>query len=390
MPDHVNRLKLNLITEYFHPANNAPSARFKPLVDSLLATSIDVVVYTSNISSHLKHYNIKTNFFDFPSNQKSAFIRLIKEFFFGIETFVRLLTSSGDLYYITSPSFINCSMAFFYCRLFNRKYILDIRDDYPRVYVESGLLSQDGIATKVLTWLGKKMFNHAYIIVAATNGLKSNIQRQSKKDIWLLRNGYSEKLFFPSIEKYERFTIVFHGIISTYQDIDLLIHIGKLIDDQKLKIDILVIGQGNQAYKLKGHDVPSSIIYLGPQPYEEIPRLINRAHLGLSFRKIGKISEDSFPVKTYEYIGVSVPIIVTPLSEAGEYVSKHNIGYQFNPTDTVELMSKILELSENQNLYGQLLHNIARIRPYFSRERISSEFVDYLLTKHTGSRKFTS
>jgi glycosyltransferase involved in cell wall biosynthesis len=275
-------------------------------------------------------------------------------------------------------------MAFIYCRLFNRKYIIDIRDDYPRVYVESGLLSEKGIITKVLEWLGKKMVKHAYIIVAATNGLKANIQRSSKRDIWLLRNGYSEKLFSPSSDKYEKFTMVFHGIISTYQDIDLLIHIGKLIDEKKLNIEILVIGQGNQAYKLKGDDVPCSITYLGPRPYEEIPTLINRAHLGLSFRKIGKISEDSFPVKTYEYIGVSMPIIVTPLSEAGEYVSKHGIGYQFNPTETDKLLNKILELSDNHILYQELQHNISRIRPYFSRERISSEFVDYLLKEHNG------
>src|SRR6478609_3021050 len=102
----VSKLKLNLISEYFHPANNAPGARFKPLVDSCTSASFEVVVYTSNISVHVKDYNIKTNFFDFPSNQESAFKRLVRECLFSVETFVRLLGSSGDFYYITSPSFI--------------------------------------------------------------------------------------------------------------------------------------------------------------------------------------------------------------------------------------------------------------------------------------------
>ena len=40
-------LRINLVTEYFYPANNAPGARFKPLVDELLGSSIDEVIYTS-------------------------------------------------------------------------------------------------------------------------------------------------------------------------------------------------------------------------------------------------------------------------------------------------------------------------------------------------------
>lgn len=375
-------LRINLVTEYFYPANNAPGARFKPLVDELLASSIDVVIYTSKISANAKAYSIKTNLVSFPSNQRSIFIRLTQELLFGLETFIRLLFSKGDIYYITSPSFINCILAYLYCRLFNKKYILDIRDDYPRVYFDSNLLSKKGIIGKMLSWMEKKIYKHSFILIAATNGLKANIERlyTGNEKIWLLRNGYSEKLFFPSTTKYEEFTLVFHGIISKYQDIDLLIELGYLIDKRNLPFKIIVVGQGNQDDKLKG-EIPKSINYLGPQPYVTIPEIISKAHLGLSFRQPGKISEDSFPVKIYEYIGVSVPVIVTPASEAGNYVVEKNIGYQYDPEQKEALLEKIIEISENTQLYNQLLTNLMKVRGQFSREKNSQELVSFILTK---------
>jgi len=388
MANQTNPLRVNFVTEYFYPANNAPGARFKPLVDELLAASLDVVIYTSKISANANGYSIKANLVSFPSNQQSTIIRLAQELLFGLETFMRLLFSKGEVYYITSPSFINCILAYSYCRLLNKKYILDIRDDYPRVYFDSNLISEKGIIGKILCRVEKNLYKHSFILIAATNGLRSNMERLcngNNKKIWLLRNGYSEKLFFPSRIKNKEFTLMFHGIISKYQDIDLLIELGHIIDKRSLPFKIIVIGQGNQDYKLKG-EIPKSINYLGPQPYVKISEIISKAHIGLSFRQPGKISEDSFPVKIYEYIGVSVPIIVTPASEAGNYVEENKIGYQYAPEQKEILLQKIIEISKNGELYNQLVSNLMRVRGQFSREKNSKDLVRFILTKiYNGS-----
>ncbi|MFZ6012563.1 MAG: glycosyltransferase, partial [Bacteroidota bacterium] len=159
-------------------------------------------------------------------------------------------------------------------------------------------------------------------------------------------------------------------IISKFQDIDLLIQLGKSIHEQNLPFHIIVIGQGNQDYKLK-NDIPPVISYLGQKSYAEIPKLISRAHIGLSFRKKGKISEDSFPVKTYEYLGVGIPIIVTPVSEAGEYVSANDLGYQFDPADIKGILNTITQLANDPGLYAGIVENIKKVRNQFSREKMS-------------------
>ena len=106
----------------------------------------------------------------------------------------------------------------------------------------------------------------------------------------------------------------------------------------------------------------------------------------MSFRQPGKISEDSFPVKIYEYIGVSVPVIVTPASEAGNYVEENKIGYQYDPEQKEMLLEKIIEISKNAQLYNQLLSNLIKVRGQFSREKNSQDLVSFILTKiHNSS-----
>ena len=40
-------------------------------------------------------------------------------------------------------------------------------------------------------------------------------------------------------------------------------------------------------------------------------------------------------------------MIVTPISEAGKFVEKHQIGYQFNPFQVDEIYSEIVDLKKN-------------------------------------------
>ncbi len=378
--NHLKTLKrLVFIGEYFYPANNAPGARFKPLVDELQAF-FKVHIYTSSISKDVKDYNITTNFIEFPSNHKGNFHRLFVEVIYSIETFLRLLFSKGDVYYITSPSFINCIAAACYCILFRRKYIVDIRDDYPQVYFDTNLIKKEGLIGRFFKWIEITIYDKAYIIIAATDGLKKNIERHTKNEIYLLRNGYSENMFNWSNQKYDIFTLVFHGNLSKFQDIDLIIDLAQKIDEQNLDVKIIVIGFGFHAKRLESK-LPNSLTYLGSQPYEEIAAIIQRAHVGLSFRIAGKISEDSFPVRTYEYMGVGIPILITPISEAGDFIQANKLGYQFNPGESDEILKKILELKDNPSVYHQLVSNVLEKKSMFSRERLSKEFSDYLNSK---------
>lgn len=371
--------KISLISEYYYPANNAPSARFKPLVEEL-SKYFEVNIYTSRISKDYQSKHLSCNFIPFPDNTKGIAFRLFFELLYAIETFIRLLFTSSDCYYITSPSFFNCISAASYCIIFNKKYIVDIRDDYPRVFFDTGLLKRNSLAGRFLSWVEKSIYGKSLMVVAATEGLFKNIRKVYSGELYLLRNGFSETVFSYNPEKYDSFTLVLHGNLSSFQGIDIVLELGKLLEKYGNRLQILVIGKGSDDYKFRECNI-STIKYLGPKPHHEIATIIQKAHVGLSFRKAGKISEDAFPVRAYEYIGVCLPILVTPISEAGRYIEQLKIGYQFEPEQIKELVSTVEDLMFNSELYQSLVNNLKESRGSFSREVISADFVKALLQK---------
>lgn len=371
--------RIALVSEYFYPANNAPATRFKPLADEL-SKHFELTILTSKISQHVKHSCIKCNWTSFPDNTRSIVFRLFFEIIYSVETFFRLLFSRYDYYYLTSPSFFNCIAAYIFCRVAGKPFIVDIRDDYPRVFFDTGLIKENSLAGRFLKYVEKSIYTDATLVVAATAGLASNIKAVHDREVYLLRNGFSELIFKHSPEKYSIFTLVLHGNLSSFQGIDAVIELGKALDQYKGKLQILIIGKGSDDHKLKNCN-GEIIKYLGQKPHHEISGIIEKAHVGLSLRKSGKISEDAFPVRAYEYIGVCLPILVTPKSEAGRYIENLKIGYEFEESDISAMVDKIKELMYNTELYFSLVENLKESRLQFSREKLSKEFVEFFLRK---------
>ena len=372
--------RIVLVSEYFYPANNAPAARFKPLVDEL-SKRFHVTVFTSKISAKISDSRVKCNWTPFPENTRNVSFRLFFEILYSTETFLRLLFSRYDYYYLTSPSFFNCVAACLYCRLFRRNFVVDIRDDYPRVFFDTGLVAERSITGRILKLIEGKIYKHSAFVVAATAGLQANIKQVYDGEVYLLRNGFSESVFNYNPDKYPVFTLVLHGNLSAFQGIDTILQLGEELKASDGDIQILVIGKGSDDWKLRDLRSNGIIRYLGPKPYHEIPDIISKAHVGLSFRKSGKISEDAFPVRAYEYIGVCLPILVTPLSEAGKYIESLKIGYAFQEDQVSQMVDKIKELKSKPEAYKAIVQNLKHSRLQFSRERSSSQFVQFFCSK---------
>lgn len=370
---------LIFVTEYYTQANNAPAARFKPLVLEL-SHYFNVAVYTSRGAkkNELNKHSITSNLIPFPDNTKHIFLRVLQESAYALETFIRLIFSRGSFYYITSPSFLNCISAYLYCRLFSKKYIVDIRDDYPRVFFEFRLINRTSLLGRMLSTIEAAIYQHATLVIAATDGLRKSIGEKYHKQVYLFRNGFSEQIFHYSRDKYPHFTLVFHGTLGYFQDLDLLLDIGALIEQKKMPIKILIIGKGSEDYKLTSKELPSCITFMGVQLYEKIPALINKAHIGLSLRKPGRISEDSFPVKVYEYIGCALPIINSPLSEAGFFIQQHKIGYHFDSPTAEDVVEKVIYLMENSEEYAEIVKNIFSLQNEFSNEKMSRKLAEQI------------
>lgn len=370
--------KIGIFCDAFIPENKAVAVRMFSLAEAFHKKGFEVTVHTSTDCHQLpSHFLIKKNILKAPSNESSNLRRLFQEVLLGIEVFFRILFCRYTVVLITSPPFITGCIGSLAARLRGIPYIFDVRDEYPQVYITAGLLREESFAARILLWLEKAVYKNALIVCTVTEGICQRIDEKLKthhKTV-LLRNGFDADLFKPSTEKENVFTVIFHGNIGKFQDPELLLALARKADEANLPIEFQIIGKGNNDSSLK-KNVPGNIKYLGMLDYTKVPGAIARAHIGVSFRSNELISKNSFPVKLYEYIGVGIPVIVTPRSEAGDFVEKNGIGFQFNPEELDQILEKIVLFKSDHFEHTKLSKQVASIRESFSRHKLCEIFVD--------------
>lgn len=354
---------IGYITPDFKPTSNAASVRASDFIDGL-KEKYNVTVFTAIPNND---YVTISNISKLPSNKDKNIVRLIKEIIFGIEYFLRILFSKKrDVYILTSPQFFIAIFAFFAVKIKNpKKIILDIRDIYPEVFFQHEIMKRDSIIGKVLIKIERYMYKNSNYIITVTEGLKKQIE-PFNKNVKVVRNGYDEKLFTMNTEKYDNFTLVFHGTMGKFQNIELLSEVIQYCDYNHSNLRFLVIGNGSKDYLIKNLQC-KNLQYIENVEYSKIPNLISKAHLGLSFRTNDKISIESFPVKIFEYIGVGIPVIVTPISEAGNVVDKYRMGIE-SDNSLINITNNIIKIKEDHISYTR---NIKNQRILFTRNSSS-------------------
>lgn len=369
--------KIHFIADWYIPSSLATSTRFKPLINELMELGkYSICIYTDRISKGENF--VKANFFHSPSNGQSFLRRLSQELLLGTELFFKLIFIKSDLVVITSPPFFSAFFAVLGCKLSGKKYFFDVRDIYPDVFAKAGILKSSNI---IFRWLEKceiYIYRNAEVVFTVTPMLMNLINEKSGiKNCKLLRNGFSEKIFQLNPNKFNSFTVVFHGNLGRFQNPNLLLKLAEIIEMKDKDIKFIVIGDGPQQDLLKSISL-SNLTYLGRLNNTMVGEIISQCHLGVSFRSDDEISIYSFPVKVYEYIGVGIPILVTPLSEGGQLVEENGFGKQYNNKQVREIANEILKLKMNKEYYTKFQNNIIEKRQYYSREKQAKYFADFL------------
>jgi glycosyltransferase involved in cell wall biosynthesis len=328
-------------TPFYPPQNEAAAPRSFAFINTLEQSGHTVKVIT-NSKMLIK----------LAGNKEKSIIRLAKENFVGLELFLRILISKPDRVILSSPPFFTICWGALASFMKNIPYILDIRDLYPDVFFEMGLIKEHSFLGKLARKFTIYLYSKSKMILTVTNGLQNEIGKylSDPQKVILARNGYDQTLFYPCKleEKFEKFSIIFHGTLGKAQNINTLIAVAK-----KLKhipeLEILVAGDGPKLRELLDKKA-TNIKYLGNLPSNEIPKLIRKCHLGLSFRKDDKIGREAFPVKVFEYIGSGIPSIITPKGEAGEMLLKDGLGFQFSNEEIHLISAKIIDLMNEKKI----------------------------------------
>jgi glycosyltransferase involved in cell wall biosynthesis len=370
---------ITIVCDHFIPDNKAISIRMKYLAEALMNHGYAVTILTSRESKNIKGFNVKVNLVAPATNKDKLTVRLLKELLYGFENFFRVLLSRSDYYIITTPPFTIAFLAMVACALKDAKVVLDVRDEYPEVYFSEKLVSPTQLLGKILLRIERWMHDKSLLITTVTSRIALKIQKKTKQNekVWLLRNGYADGIHPAHHALKPPFTIMFHGNMGKFQNPRLIFDLAERCHRNNLDIRFRIFGWGTNARLFQNHNIPN-IEHNGEIRHEEMKKIIPKVHLGISFQKEDEISRNSFPSKIYEFIGAGVPTLVTPISEAGDFVESHKIGYQFSTDDLDGIYEKLVFLMNNPAELNCLRTNAIRIRDSLSRKDISFKFAEKL------------
>jgi glycosyltransferase involved in cell wall biosynthesis len=386
-------MKIGLISSEIPPKINAGSVRMESFIEYWKENKgIELFIYTEkNNKKNIdfgKNVHIINSYFRRASNKNNIIIRVLSEIVLAIDIFFGLLKDKMDTYFVSSPSFLLLISVLIASKIKRTPYIVDIRDIYPQVIFDNNIINKNSYIGKFLVNIEKKIYDNASKIITVTKGLKNHIEEKTKTKVYLIRNGMDNNLFNNNYKsnksRNKDFIIMFHGTLGRSQNIDLIIQYANYLKNNKIKdIKIWIIGDGPKKEKIINSinklNLENNLIFHGFKDISQIPSYINSADIGFSPRKNGLINETAFPVKVYEYMGCGIPCIITPISEAGIFVEKNNIGFQLENNNIKSLHKYVLKFKNNKNLYNQYSINALKTSKQFERSKLAKRVYEIIM-----------
>ena len=362
--------------QHMPPYSGAAGLRGKSIFESLPKHVPDskITVYCSNPEADgISGVEVVPLSITEVENSLRLRLRLLGEALMGLAAARKMLLGwvRPDLVIISSPAYLSAIVLVFIARLRGVPYVLEMRDIYPQVYAAAGLVNDRNPFYKFSRWLSRSVYRHAKIVICPTKGVARSVAEETPKaNILQVYNGFPSSLVGRSAIKYDRFTVCFHGVLGFFQDVDTLVKVSRRLVSED--IDVVAIGYGRKQASLDELEL-ENFRFLGKQTFERTIEEIEKCHFGLSLRLDDDISKDAFPVKVWEYLALSIPTIITPPSEAGDFVTEHKCGHTVGSGDVDRIVELILDAKNDRVRLNVMAKNCQSVADKYTREQTGAD-----------------
>lgn len=204
------------------------------------------------------------------------------------------------------------------------------------------------------------------VLVCITNELKDlivDVTGVSPAKILVVPNGvdverFNPKLYFPN-RLFDGLTIGFVGSLINWHRLDvLLMALSELLQDG-VEFNLVVVGDGKMrcaweelARRLRLLD---RVRFVGRVPWDKVAAYVSGFDIGFvgsSPMEIGAMYHS--PLKLYEYMAMSLPVISAMCADAREMISPGVTGYTFVPADKEDLKRALRLAMRNKDRWKEM------------------------------------
>jgi colanic acid biosynthesis glycosyl transferase WcaI len=189
----------------------------------------------------------------------------------------------------------------------------------------------------------------------------------SQNKVLFLPNGVDINLFKPSQSDYEwqiklklenKQVILYAGTHGYAHGMEVLLDTAQLLE--KTNIIFLLVGGGSEKARLEQRCTEqklTNVLFLPPQPPENIARLYSLAVAGISTLRDSPLFEGTRPVKIFATMACGKPVIYSGKGEGANIVITAQAGIVVPPQDAKKLANAIQQIVNNTDYASQLGQN---------------------------------
>ncbi len=189
-----------------------------------------------------------------------------------------------------------------------------------------------------------RLIDRADVVFVTSQPLEEGLRPRCGSKLHLLRNGVDIGHFQGRFEKPDEYRdlggpiAVYVGAIEEWFEPDWLRLLARTRDD----VTIVLIGRGD--IDLSSVNSFPNVRILGPRPYDELPRYLTHANVGIIPFKRTPLVESVSPLKLFEFLAAGLPVVSTGWKELESLGSPAMLAS--DATQFVHLVSRCI----NENL----------------------------------------
>ncbi len=238
-------------------------------------------------------------------------------------------------------------------KLLGARLLLDVRDLSSHLWeARFGASRRDAIVIGLLRRLERMACAMADGVLTVHDPYKAQLVARGAEErrITIVMNAPEESLIAavkssPAPPGDGEFTVAYHGTITRWYGVDLLVQAIGLLHAQERHVRAVILGEGDQLEAVRklaaelGLDdsVSFSNRYL---PIEEALRAVAGTDCGIISNQQSEINRFILPNKLFEYVALGIPVVSARLETVAAYFDDENVTF-CRPGDPASLASAI-------------------------------------------------
>lgn len=264
-----------------------------------------------------------------------------------------------DVVIASSPTFFTAISAWLIARLRGVPMVFEVRDLWPAVFVDLGVL-KNHLIIKVLEALELALYRQSAAVVTVTEAFRQDIIRRGlpPEKVHVIFNGADTQTFRPDIDGQKirvelglgnKFLVSYLGSHGISHGLSAVLDAAHMHGDRQ-EILYLLVGEGaeKEALQAKRDELGlTNVLMLPHQSPERMPELYAASDVCLVPLRDVPIFETFIPSKMFEILAMGRPLIGSVRGEARAILERSGGALLIPPEDPQALVSAIDSLASN-------------------------------------------